>query len=298
MSLQKALEKPAEGFRGVLGVSVKHLGTGESAHLNGDMLFPTASVFKLPVIVEFFRQVEKGKLSLDQKITLRDVDKVPGSGILKELSEGLDVSLRDLLSLMMIISDNTATDLVAARVGFANVNAALQSLGLTKTSVTRYCREILFDLVGVNMPLKDMTLSLFEKNQEAPPGSPSWSLGVEGNDVTTPNEMNTLLELVATGKAASKESCDKILGIMARCQTGPSRIPKYLPAKEVKLERKTGSLPGIRNDVGVVTIKATGERYALSCFTMGAEDVYAAEEAIAQVSLNVYNQFKARQPHP
>jgi len=55
MSLQKALEKPAEGFRGVLGVSVKHLGTGESAHLNGDMLFPTASVFKLPVIVEFFR---------------------------------------------------------------------------------------------------------------------------------------------------------------------------------------------------------------------------------------------------
>jgi beta-lactamase class A len=298
MSLQKALEKPAEDFRGVLGVSVKHLGTGESAHLNGDMLFPTASVFKLPIIVEFFRQVEKGKLSLDQKITLRDVDKVPGSGILKELSEGLDVSLRDLLSLMMIISDNTATDLVAARVGFTNVNVALQSLGLTKTSVTRYCREILFDLVGVNMPLKDMTLSLFEKNQEAPKGNPSWSLGVEGNDVTTPNEMNTLLELVATGKAASKESCDQILGIMGRCQTGPSRIPKYLPANEVKLERKTGSLPGIRNDVGVVTIKATGERYALSCFTMDAEDVYAAEEAIAQVSLNVYNYFKARQPHP
>ena len=245
-------------------------------------------------VYEFFRQVEKGKLSLDQKITLRDVDKVPGSGILKELSEGLDVSLRDLLSLMMIISDNTATDLVAARVGFSNVNAALQSLGLTKTSVTRYCREILFDLVGINMPLKDMTLSLFETTQEAPQGSPSWSLGVEGNDITTPNEMNMLLELVATGKAASKDSCDQILGIMARCQTGPSRMPKYLPAKEVKLERKTGSLPGIRNDVGVVTIKATGERYVLSCFTMGAEDVYAAEEAIAQVSLNVYNHLKAR----
>jgi hypothetical protein len=66
----------------------------------------------------------------------------------------------------------------------------------------------------------------------------------------------------------------------------------------VKLERKTGSLPGIRNDVGIVTIKATGERYVLSCFTMGAEDVYAAEEAVAQVSLNVYNHFKAQSPRP
>ena len=293
MSLLEAVKKPAEGFKGVLGVSVNHLGTGESASLNGDRLFPTASVFKVPVIVEFYRQVERGVLSLDERVTLREVDKVPGSGILRELTEGLEVSLRDLLSLMMIVSDNTATDLVAGRVGFDNVNRTLRGLGLTRTSISRYCREILFDLVGVNdVPRGEMTLSLYEKAMEAGEGAPSWSLGTENNDVTTPNEMNRLIALVSEGKAASQESCDQILGIMAKCQTGPARIPKYLPAREVRLERKTGSLPGIRNDVGIVTLRATGERYALSCFTMGAEDVYAAEEVIAQVSLNVYTHFK------
>jgi beta-lactamase class A len=295
MSLQEAVSKPASGLKGILGVSVKHLGTGESASLNGDALFPTASVFKVPVIVEFYRQVEKGKLSLDQRVTLREVDKVPGSGILKELSEGLEVSLRDLLSLMMIVSDNTATDLVAGMVGFGNVNRTMRRLGLTKTSVTRSCRDLLFDLVGINgLPRDEMTLSLYEEAQEAGKGAPSWSLGTENSDVTTPDEMNTLIELIAGGRAASRGSCDSILGVMAKCQTGPARIPKYLPLREVRLERKTGSLPGIRNDVGVVTVKATGERYALSCFTMGAEDVYAAEEAIAQVSLNVYNHFRGR----
>ena len=78
---------------------------------------------------------------------------------------------------------------------------------------------------------------------------------------------------------------------MGKCQTGLYRIPKYLPGKEVVLQRKTGSLPGIRNDVGVVTIKATGEKYAITCFTKRAADVYAAEEAIAQVSLKAYEYF-------
>ena len=76
-----------------------------------------------------------------------------------------------------------------------------------------------------------------------------------------------------------------------KCQTGTYRIPKYIPGKEVILQRKTGSLPGIRNDVGVVTIKATGEKYAITCFTKEATDVYAAEEAIAQVSLKAYEYF-------
>jgi beta-lactamase class A len=292
MSLKGVLAGPAKDFKGTLGVSVRHLDTGEYASLNGDKLFPTASVFKIPVILEFYRQAERGLLSLDEKIILREVDKVPGSGILKELSEGLEVSLKDLLSLMMIVSDNTATDLVASRVGFSNVNRTLKELGLTKTGITRYCREILFDLVGLsNLPAEEMTVSRFEKAQESGQGKPTWSLGVENNDVTTPDEMNGLLGLIASGKAASSDSCQAILDIMSKCQTGPNRIPKYLPTGGVRLARKTGSLPGLRNDVGVVTIRDTGERYALSCFTMGAEDVYAAEEAIAQVSLKVFKYF-------
>jgi len=292
MTLDEVLNGPAEGFNGVLGVSVKHLGTGESANLNGDRLFPTASVFKVPVLVEFYRQAKGGILSPDQQVILTERDKVPGSGILKELSEGLSVSLRDLLSLMMIVSDNTATDLVVGKVGFDSVNVSLNELGLHRTRVVRYCREILFDLVGVNdLPLEEMTIGLFGELSEARDYGGSWSLGVEENDVTTPNEMNRLLEMIVNGEAACRESCDEILTLMGKCQTGQYRIPKYLPTKKLVLQRKTGSLPGIRNDVGVVTVKETGERYVISCFTMDADDVYEAEEAVAQVSRAVYKYF-------
>jgi len=81
---------------------------------------------------------------------------------------------------------------------------------------------------------------------------------------------------------------DDILEIMARCQTGAHRIPKYLPSRKVRLFRKTGSLPGIRNDVGVVTIKDTGKSYIIACFTKGAADIHEVEESIAQTSRNVY----------
>lgn len=292
MSLQAAIEKQAEDFKGTLGVSVKHLYTGESANINGDMVFPTASVFKIPVIVEFFRQVDAGTLSLKQQILLSERDKVPGSGVLKELTEGLPVTYKDLLSLMMIVSDNTATDLITEIVGFDNINTAMKSLGLKETHVTRYCRQILFDLVNINdLPPEEMTLDVFQKAAEKGDYKGSWSLETGDNNVTTPNEMNKLLELIIDGKAASRESCNKILDIMAKCQTGGYRIPKYLPQKEVLLQRKTGSLPGIRNDVGIITIKETNEKYTISCFTMGAEDVYAAEEVIARISQSVSDYF-------
>jgi beta-lactamase class A len=292
MSLLESIEKIAEGFKGDLGVSVKHLGTGETASYNGVMVFPTASVFKIPVIVEFYRQVDAGIINLEQQIVLSDRDKVPGSGILKELSEGMPVSYKDLLSLMMIVSDNTATDLIAEIVGFENINNAMTALGLKNTMVTKYCRQILFDLVGVNnLEMEKMTLDVFKKAAENGDYAGSWSLGVENNDVSTPDEMTRLLELIATGKAASKDSCQAILDIMAKCQTGTYRIPKYLPQNKLLLQRKTGSLPGIRNDVGVITIKETGERYAITCFTMNSEDIYEAEETIAKVSQTVYEYF-------
>ena len=292
MSLNARIAEEAGGFEGTLGVAVRHLGTEESGSLHGRELFPTASVFKLPVIVELYRLVESRKLSLDDVRILREEDKVPGSGILKELSEGLNVSLRDLTRLMMILSDNTATDMILSYVGMDRVNATMDSLGLKKTRVVATCRDLLFDLVGANdLPAEERTLAAYQERVKEGTNRGSWSLGIERNNVTTPEEMNTLLTLIAEGKAATRASCDEIIAIMARCQTGEYRVHKYLPATEVKMYRKTGSLPGIRNDVGIIQVNATGERYCISCFTKGAKDVYAAEEAIAKVSRAVYLHF-------
>jgi beta-lactamase class A len=292
MALYDEIIKETRGFEKVLGVAVKHLRTGEGASFNGDELFPTASVFKVPVIVELYRQAEAGRLSLDDKMVLKEAEKVPGSGILKELSEGLEVTVRDLSRLMMILSDNTATDMIVERVGKDNVNATMRRLGLNKTVVVADCRDLLFDLVGANdLPDDEKTLDRYLQLAKAGANKGAWSLGTERNDVTTPLEMNRLLGLIVEGEAVGRAGCDAILATMEKCQTGEYRVPKYLPAEKVKMYRKTGSLPGIRNDVGVITILSSGEKYCISCFTRGAPDVYAAEEAIARVSRSVYRYF-------
>jgi beta-lactamase class A len=292
MALYDEIVKETVAFEKVISVAVKHLGTGEEASFNGDELFPTASVFKVPVIVELYRQAEAGRLSLDDKIVLKEAEKVPGSGILKELSEGLEITIKDLSRLMMILSDNTATDLIVELVGKDNVNTTMRRLGLNKTVVVADCRDMLFDLVGANdLPEEEKTLSQYLQLAKAGANKGSWSLGTDRNDVTTPLEMNKLLGLIVEGNAAKRAGCDAILATMEKCQTGEHRVPKYLPTEKVKMNRKTGSLPGIRNDVGIITILATGEKYCISCFTKGAPDVYAAEETIARVSRNVYQYF-------
>jgi beta-lactamase class A len=294
MTLYNEIVKETKGFEKTLGVAVRHLGTGEEVSFNGDELFPTASVFKVPVIVELYRQVEAGKLRLDDKLVLKDSLKVPGSGILKELTEGLDTSIRDLSRLMMILSDNTATDMLVEKVGKENVNATMRRLGLNNTIVVADCRDLLFDLVGENsLPDEEKTLDLYLKLANNGANKGSWSLGTERNDVTTPSEMNRLLTSIVEGRAAGRASCDAILETMGKCQTGEYRVPKYLPTEKVKMQRKTGSLPGIRNDVGVITILATGEKYCISCFAKDVEDVYSAEEAISRISRNVYQYFTA-----
>lgn len=286
------LEKSSEGFDGVLGVWVKNLDTGEEAGLNEDQLFPTASVFKVPVLVELFRQVDAGELDLEKNVILRSDDRVPGSGVLKEMSEGLKITVKDLARLMMIVSDNTATDLILKLVGKERVNETISELGLEETVIVAGCREILFDLVGLDdLPEEAKTIENFMEAASMGEMDGTWSLGVEDNDVTTPREMARILELIVKGEAASRESCDMILDIMGRCQTGRYRLAKYLPSQDVNLVHKTGSLPGIRNDVGVVTVKESGERYIISCFTKDASDVYEAEEVIALTSEQVYEYF-------
>jgi beta-lactamase class A len=295
MTLREDVMKEAEGFEDVLGVAVKNLGTGEEAELNGGELFPTASVFKVPVIVELYRQVEAGRHSLDESLILKDSLKVPGSGILKELSEGLEVTVRDLSRLMMILSDNTATDMIVELVEKENVNATLRRLGLKNTVVVGDCRDLLFDLVGGNdLSEEEKTIETYQRLAKGGTTKGTWSLGTDRNNVTTPIEMNRLLELIVKGKAANMVSCDAILETMGKCQTGEYRIPKYIPSESVRMQRKTGSLPGIRNDVGVITMLTTGEKYCISCFAKGAVDVYAAEEAIARVSRAVYRHFTVK----
>lgn len=175
-------------LRGTLGVAVKKLKTGEETTVNGDDVFQLASVFKVPVIVTLYRQADAGEIDLDERVEMTDYARVPGSGIIKELTPGLKMTIRDYRTLMMI-SDNTATDMVVGLVGKERVNDVMLELGLRKTKIST-CRDLLFELAGMGDvdPEKRTIQSYYEtmkKMQEGKIGRPR-KMEMERDNVSTP----------------------------------------------------------------------------------------------------------------
>ena len=124
-------------FRGRMGVAAIDLGTGETIAIDADARFPTASTIKTAVMIEAWQQVADGRLAMDTTITLTDGDKVGGAGVLRGLHEGLALTISDLVHLMIVLSDNTATNLLIGRLGTARVNERLEAYGLRETKLFR-----------------------------------------------------------------------------------------------------------------------------------------------------------------
>src|SRR5689334_19242853 len=132
--LQSNIERVTKSVAAEWGIYVKCLEPGEETAINAEKPMDTMSVIKIPLMVEAFRQIEAGKFSLEDKITLKDSDKRPGTGIIRSLDPGAVLTIKDLLTLMIIVSDNTATDLLFEKVGgIEPVNQLAQSFGLKNT---------------------------------------------------------------------------------------------------------------------------------------------------------------------
>jgi beta-lactamase class A len=240
----------AEGATGVIGVAVRGSG-GELFSRHGGRRFRAASTIKVPIMIEAYRQIERGALNLDDRRVLRAEDFVPGSGVLKNLHPGLALTLADLLSLMIAVSDNTATNLILDRTGLSAVNATMQSLGMTNSVLGR---RILGRLPA--------------------PGDPeNWA---------TPSDFALALQAIVDGQAASPESCAAILATL-RQQEEIRRISRFLTGPDVQWGTKPGDLPGVINDVGFVSSGAGA--VSIAVFTENLPDLDAAERAIGLIAL-------------
>ena len=144
-----SIEKAIAEVPGTVGVSARHLNAGVQVRHNADMTFFTASTLKVPLL-ELYRQVDEGKVDLSRRMGLTDMMKVTGSGVLKELEAGLQPTIHDLAMLMIVISDNTATDILYEMVGRDSLNANLRELGLTKTRIPMSTRELHFSVTGLD----------------------------------------------------------------------------------------------------------------------------------------------------
>ncbi len=296
--VHRRIRSIASRLDGTMGVYVHAIATGETVAINADQPFQMASVFKIPILAELLSQVEAGQRSLDDRVTLTDEMKSPGSGVLKELSSGTTLTLRDLATLMIIVSDNTATDALLALVTKEAVNARLRACGLERTSVSMNCRELLYNLVGMDSaddtPEARRTALERLRRREIDPECRVYR--DPGLNMTTPHEMGRLLEAVVAptlngagggNGALSPAVCRGMLDIMRRQQVR-DRLPLLLPPN-VEIAHKTGSVTRVSNDAAV--LYAPKSTCVVTVFTRDLADDLKGRMAIAQVGRTVYDAY-------
>jgi beta-lactamase class A len=283
-----------------IGVAVKHLESGEEFSVNGDVYFPMASVFKVPILVEVMALVNEGSLSLEDEVSLQKSDQHMGSGMLSDLdAPGITLSIRNLINLMMKISDNSATDVLLVRVGAENVNARMRQYGIGKITVNRTCQHLIMDFLGMDPNdypgfSSDQIYTDYRRIREVNPETVEEAkkkFSTILKDQSTPGDMNRLLELIFQKKILNEESCDTIIEVMLECQTGEGRIKGDLP-RGTKVAHKTGTLGGTVNDSGIIFLPDGLGHIAITIFTKDIEmDTGDVEEIIAQISRFVYDYF-------
>jgi beta-lactamase class A len=241
---------------GVLGVAIVDLTTGQKYLLHADEALPTASSIKIAVLAELYHQAQQGKIKLGDLYTLQSSDLVGGSGVAGALTPGVTrLTIRDVAALMISVSDNSATNIIIDRIGMENVNALLDSLGLTHTRLRRKMMDV--------------------------------KAAAEGREnIATPREMVTLLEVLYRGKVLNKQMTDDFFELLSIHKE--SYIPRELP-EDLRIANKPGELEGVRNDSGIVF---TGNRpFVISVMTTYLRREKDGGDAIIRIATAAYQMF-------
>ena len=256
LKLQEELAFIDKGLDGVMGLALKDLTSGETFFIHGDEIMPQASSIKIAVLANLYLQAQQGKLKLTDEYVVRAPDLVTGSDIMLGLTPGVTrLTLRDLATMMVAVSDNSATNVLIGRIGMENVNAMLDSMGLHATRLRRQM-----------MDLK--------------------AAGEGRENVSTPREMITLLETIYRGKLLNKEMTADFIKILSTHKE--SSLLQGLPDDAVAAS-KPGELEAVRNDSGIIFVK--GRPYILCVMTTYLKDEKDGAAAIRKISALTYSYF-------
>jgi beta-lactamase class A len=254
--LDAQLNDVADHLQGVMGFAIKDLTTGETFFRSADTVFPQASSIKLTILLELLRQDQEGKLSLSEKHTIRRSESVAGDPILYMLGDGtVTMTLRDVATFMVVLSDNSATNILIDRVGMENVNAEIARLGLKETKLRRHM----------------MDLDAAQKGNE---------------NVSTPREMLMLLEKVRAGEALDGGHTKEYFRLLELPKE--SEFHRALP-DTAKIADKPGALEAVRCDSGIIEVP--GHPFAMTVMTSYLSDEMAGEQAIEKVARLAYDYF-------
>ena len=272
--LEASILRTTRSINATWGIYVKSLESGDEIAIDADRQMETMSTIKIPLMIEAFEQIKAGKFKLTDKYTFVEADTQPGTGTIQRLDYGAVMTVKDLITMMIIVSDNTATEVLYRMVGGPDaVNARMQTLGLKTTR-------------AMNVPSK-----WFPALRAAPTTEQFYRDGKSPFGLSTPREMGRLLEMMERGTLVDKASSDLMLRIM-RGQLYRTRIPRYVTGYTIP--HKTGDfLPYVGDDVGM--LEAPGRTIILTVFTgnhYGSGEVL--ENAIGLIAKEIADYFAYR----
>jgi beta-lactamase class A len=273
--LQSSIERITASVNATWGIYVKSLETNEEIAINADRQMETMSTIKIPLMIEVLEQVKAGKFKLTDKYTFDSADLRGGTGVIRSLEPGAVLTVKDLVTLMIIVSDNTATDVLYKMVGGPDaVNRRMDALGMKQTRAQTFAAP------------------WFEALRSASSTEAFYREGKHPFGLTTPREMGALLEKMERGMLVDKASSELMLQAM-RGQLYRTRIPRFVTG--YRIPHKTGDfLPYVGDDVGM--LEAPGKTIVLSIFTgnhFGSGEML--ENAIGHVAKEVADYFSFRQ---
>jgi beta-lactamase class A len=255
--MEESIRSIVRGTDAVVGVAILDLTDQRAFYLNADAIYPTASTIKIAVLVELYRQHERGAgAKLGDLYTVNAKDGVGTEGILQAMSAGVSrITNQDLALLMVSLSDNSATNVLIDRVGMDNVNAWLAQVGLQHTRLRRRMLDV--------------------------------KAAQEGRENTaTPRELVTMLRAIHDGRVFGKATTADFIKMLSTEKS--SYIPRLLPADVMKAT-KPGSLDAVRNDAGIIFVP--GRPFAIAVMTTFATDGLEAEESIGRIAYAAWSYF-------
>lgn len=277
----------------------RQLSTGREVAVRADVPMNTASVIKIPVMILAFRDVDAGRLNLDERYTIRPEDQRRGSGLLQTFAPGLQPTLRDILTQMIITSDNTATDIMIGRVGKDRVNRMLDSLGYRQTRLNATTGELFRDVwMQADPKYASMTdLEVFTRGFPSDSGADARNVAFVADSSkwlgrTTAREIARLLEQLQRGELASQASTREMLRIM-REQFYASRLPQRIRFRAA-IAHKTGDWPPLLgNDVGIIYGK-NGPIVAAVFTNLNRGDFFDLEATEGRIGEDLLNAWGSR----
>lgn len=253
MRLIENIKAELNGFDGRIGM-VMEVQDGENFTINGDQLFPSASIIKLPILLAGLIKAKNGEIDLDQVITIPESSKVGGSGVIQALSKNASLSIKDLLTLMITVSDNTATNLIIDLIGMDTLNDTFNQVGLPNTVLQR----------------KMMDFTAMEKGKD---------------NLTSPIEIIHCLKLLNGLNFTIGFEGTVIAREILKSQQFQNKLPERMDQEKITILNKTGELPAVEHDCAILEFR--GRRVFVAVMMDKLLDQYSAKQLIHRIGKHI-----------